>query len=436
MYTTDYSQGAVLVTKNEVLDKAKAKANQEAIATIANYDKTNDHILMTTYADYNNDAELLIEIHEGVSSREALMEGNKNHFTSRVKRVVARVIVTANQSETTNKDGFDIKDKDGVICGKLTRVQFAVAQGGRGFTLGREWIKKGTDRFFYTPGFDFIPGGTDWPTPSSYPYAGMAKWYDYSDLFEKHDVGQLGTYSNKMEDLKGFDPVFVFPNNHKVADDRDNTGFRKANTAYVLVKGKFVPKDDKIFTDVKKADLAGTGKTYDGKTFAKIMEEDAAKIGVPKLPDGRDNKNGGDTFYIGDNGKLYKTAVGAVTEALGGVTGQGYRKYLHGAVYYYAWLNPDNINDNRSKAINSPVLRNNVYHVHINSFLTFGHNWNPLYPEDPKNPNPNNPDPCPDDNPVPPVNPDEPLTNKDIYMSVNVEVLDWDVHSYAIDLEI
>ena len=104
--------------------------------------------------------------------------------------------------------------------------------------------------------------------------------------------------------------------------------------------------------------------------------------------------------------------------------------------------------------LNSPVDRNNIYHVQLKGVASWGANWNPLvpYPKttpevDPKTgkikdgpdqgkfpKNPNNPDDRPNDNPFepvnPPVNPNENITPKETWMAAEVTILPWAVHSY------
>lgn len=98
----------------------------------------------------------------------------------------------------------------------------------------------------------------------------------------------------------------------------------------------------------------------------------------------------------------------------------------------YAWLNPDSL----TEPLNSPVVRNNIYHINITGYSRLGYNWNPLYPgEDPDTDNPSNPDPKPGnpDEPDIPIDPIDPLTPEETYMSVEVTVTDWWVHSYNIE---
>jgi hypothetical protein len=164
--------------------------------------------------------------------------------------------------------------------------------------------------------------------------------------------------------------------------------YRKGNTAYVLIRATYTPNPTAI---------------ADGGT----------------LTDG--------TFYVGGtDGKIYSTAAAATDVTKGGTAYQDVATYTNGKVLYYVWLNPDDI----QKPINSPVLRNNIYHININSFKKLGVNWNPLTPDI------TNPDPQPDGNePDNPVIPTDPISVTDTYMSVNVEVLNWSTHSYDVDLE-
>ncbi|CQB90018.1 Uncharacterised protein [Chlamydia trachomatis] len=91
-------------------------------------------------------------------------------------------------------------------------------------------------------------------------------------------------------------------------------------------------------------------------------------------------------------------------------------KYAGGICYYVAWLNP-----NKAKEpIVSPVLRNNIYHVNITGMKRLGYSGNPF---DPTNKTPKDPD---DKTP----DPKETLYPVETYMSVEINVVNWGVHSY------
>ena len=219
----------------------------------------------------------------------------------------------------------------------------------------------------------------------------------------------IGNLTPELESLRG---KFILPTTHEYAKG-DASNYKKGNTAYVLVRAKFTPS---AFAD---------GTTY----------------------------SAGDDFYLGANGKFFGTAKNAVDPEKGGVVGQTAAKYVGGKVLYYAWVNPDEV----PQWYNSPVIRNNIYHIHITGFKNLGTNWNPLFPEDPDNPTlvedpdnpsgpkiPSNPDPKPTkptdptdpSEPENPIDPEDPLTTPETWMSVDVKVLPWKVHSYGVDLGI
>jgi hypothetical protein len=200
----------------------------------------------------------------------------------------------------------------------------------------------------------------------------------------------------------------VLPTTHlegvKVASN-----YKKGNTVYALIRAQFTP----------------TAEAYaDGGTYTT-----------------------GTDFYVGENGKFYISAANSQDPAKGGVASQKVTKYVGGKVLYYAWANPDVVPD----WYNSPVIRNNVYHIHITGFKNLGTNWNPLFPEDPNGSTITNPDPkpivtVPDPSdpenqivipePENPINPKDPLTTLETWMSVDVTVLPWQLHSYNVELGI
>ena len=126
---------------------------------------------------------------------------------------------------------------------------------------------------------------------------------------------------------------------------------------------------------------------------------------------------------------------------------------------YFAWVNPDNVLTN--KWYNSPVYRNNIYHIQLDGVTGTGTSWNPLVPASPTDPSgstPNNPDqltvpptvnvpttpgpvtpttPVTPVTPTPtptPVQPQNPLTPNKTFMAVKTTVLPWQVHGYKFQL--
>ena len=168
----------------------------------------------------------------------------------------------------------------------------------------------------------------------------------------------------------------------------EHTQYKKGNTAYVLVRAKFTPEPSTI---------------VDGGSLT------------------------GGTFYVGQSdGKIYSSKQAA----LAAFPNQKVATYIGGKMINYAWLNPDDL----VKPLNSPVVRNHIYHINITGFKRLSYNWNPLYPEDPNTTNPQNPDPKPGpDEPEIPIDPVDPLTPEQTNMSVEVSVMEWTVHSYDIE---
>ncbi len=346
---------------------------------------TDETIVMT------NVEEVTINVAPNVKEEDALRDASPlNRASVSVERAVARVMVT------TASDTYQIKSGSDVL-GTISNITWVLAQGENSLYVQRkaDWT---------TPNYGWVPAdNTEYiaSAQSKYDYSGLFESYDAATQFGGTAVATMADYAtnpsgnvNAELDAK-LSGKFVLPTTH-VATADETSGYKKGNTAYVLVRSKFAP--------AKYADNA------------------------PANADG--------TFYVGANGKFYTSAANALDATKGGVAGQTVAKYVNGKVLYYAWVNPNNV----PNWYNSPVIRNNVYHVHITGFKNLGTNWNPLYPEDPGTSDPKNPDPKPSTpdvtEPENPIDPTDPLTTPETWMSVDVKVLPWTVHSYAIDLGI
>lgn len=398
---------------------------------LAKVDGGKDVILMTGKA-----AEPTIV--DNVSAAEAV-SGIKNRADLTVQRAVARVLVT------TTATSFDLKGinpNDGSIDNaaiKVSDLTYVVGQGENKFYfLQKEQSPANTDgAAFTTPAFAKVPSGADyWTTDYQLDYATVGKNYDYSGLWKNTATGNIKGVSvptraafdsnaaneltNVTTDLNaGLKGEFILPTLHKYSTTRAQSNYRKGNTAYILVRGYLTPK---YVVDA-------TGNVVAGTTLGAT-----------------------DDVYLGANGVFYADKNCVQDPAKHGVTGQTAQLYKGRKVMYFVWINPDNL----TKAVNSPVIRNNIYHVQIKGISKVGANWNPLVPTpntpntpgqpiDPNTPgnpinnNPNNPDPRPD-NPLepktPPVDPTDPISNEETWMSVNVNILPWAVHSYEVELSI
>ncbi len=381
----------------------------------------------------------VLTLEDNISEQQAV-SGQKNRASLEVQRVSARVLVTT----ATGKTEFEVKGVDpanpadqNFVAAKVTKLTYVVAQGEANLYF-KQKASGNADLSFLTPAWDKVnAGGEYWSYEQMRDYATIGKFYDYSGLWKNtaaytgykgiavpsrvayeaaNKAAELGHVTDEM--AKNLNTEFVLPTLHKFDSDRATTGYRKGNTAYILVRGLLTPQ--------------------------KFLKADGSVSTNTAEIEGKD-------FYLGANGVFYASATNIQDPAKGGVANQTAQKFEKGKVLYFVWLNPDDI----IKAVNSPVIRNNVYHVQISGISKIGANWNPLVPfpdpsipsgpgtVDPNQPggptNPNNPDPRPD-NPLepvtPPVDPKDPLTFKETWMSVQVNILPWQVHSYQVELTI
>ncbi len=422
-----------------------AAADKTRADEIASVDGQDDVILMTG-------AQAQVTIADGVTEQEAI-SGVQNQAKLTVERAVARVVVTSNKAVPA----FEIKGddptteaKDEAVLATLTEITYTVAQGEQKFnflkkeygTEGSTQDKEGNKKYEETPAFAQKTANTDefWGKAAMEAYQGLIEHYDYSGLWrnastyehnkqgfevksrdafigdvdkDDEEVGKVTTHITTA--TTGDHGLFLLPTTHKYGATAAESDYRKSNTAYILVRGIIVPK------------------VYVGEdgTFKK---DEALK---------------GKDFYLGANGLVYASKDCVQDPTKKGVKGQTAKKYIGGKALYFVWVHPDKLEG----TLNSPVDRNHIYHVQLKGVASWGANWNPLipYPKntpelDPKTgkpkdnpngttpPNPNNPDDRPNDNPFepsnPPVNPNENLTPTETWMSAEVTILPWAVHSY------
>lgn len=337
--------------------------------------ENNQHIILMTGAPINK----LME--DGVSKFEA-STGTRNNASVQFKRAVSRVLVT------TTKDSYTLagynpsnaqKENDFLT---LDQLHYVVAQGENHLYFQQKASTDGTAAFT-TPAFDQVPRETDFSADSyTQEYNQIGTNYDYAGL-KKDQTGNTSTVKGFSVKVRNpFDPTpttveelakadlngelagqYVLPTLHKFNSDETQTGYRKGNTPYVLVRARITPK--KYIDD-------------NGQVSDAALADDA------------------DLYYGLETGYFYVNKNHVTDAAHHGRANQKAYKYTKRVALYFAWLNPDNV----SKPLNSPVVRNNIYHLHIASISQLGSNWNPLVPK-----YKDNPDPFPNDNPNEPTTP-------------------------------
>ena len=152
---------------------------------------------------------------------------------------------------------------------------------------------------------------------------------------------------------------------------------------------------------------------YDGKTyFRNITQEDGTRtqeyiLKVTEKPG---------TFYEGgDDGLLYLTLRDAVL-----MGNKSVRKYDEGRMVYLLPLNRQL--DPTKKFVNyCDTRRNNIYDITIDGISDIGHNYDPVDPDDPNVPKP-------EDNPFePPADPQIPVEPADYLMRITAKVIKWNL---------
>ena len=352
--------------------------------------KSYDQILLTGETN-------AITIKPGISKDKA-ERFEDNIAKMNIQRAVARVVVTGPSSFQIRAKNptTGLEEENALTISELT---YLVAQGEKKLYLTQQAnndVKK-NGAAFTTPAFDQIPQiAPFWTTEFREDYKKVGAFYDYSGLL-KNTAGYDHNQGIKVEakdyvnthDLRG---EFVLPTLHKYVDRNaffalDKTGYRKGNTAYVLVRGYLKPK---YWIDEN-------GNVAEGELDNNVTD-----------------------LYLGDNGVFYVNQDHVRDILKHGEAGQSARLFKNRQVLYWVWLNPDNT----TKPVNSPVIRNNIYHINIKSIDRLGGNWNPLVPD-----GINNPNPFPNDNPfepkTPPVDPGDPLHVGKPWIRVE----SWDVFS-------
>ena len=395
-----------------------------------------------------------INVQDNVNEAQTLNTATPvNRAKVTVQRAVARVLVT---SDATS---YDVKgddpttpaveseaDGNAVVLATIDNLTYVVAQGESSLYFNQQDSDNPTNYQYKTPNSTYIPTGTADDPASDYD-ATVYQKYDYTGLWRKHD-NKLGGYDvptnaaydaslnnvvGQVQNADGLHGEFFLPNTHAYHDtDRGQSGYRKGNTAYVLIRGKINPKF--VYTGANQVDNNWTATHAD------------------------------DDLFLGDDGKFYASAALANDPTTNGnatAPAMKVKKFVKGKVLYFVWVNPDHTSG--KEWINSPAIRNNIYHIQISGIANYVYNWNPLIPnpnepvdptkpvspENPRRPdNPNNPDPqpgVPDPNnpgknipdpkePPTDITPKDPLSLKEAWMSVDVTILPWQVHTAKVIL--
>lgn len=445
---------------------------------------------------------------DGVTEAQAVDPSSPlNQAAVKVKRTVARVVVTS-RAASYQFNGDDPYTsgvvETGYNIGKISNLHFVTAQNERELYFQQAQasvntsVKSATIAKWNSPAI--LQNATDaYGNQGTSEAADILRQYDYTNLWKNrananmlggntvHQAAPAGTNWTTQEIAeRAEDCDFILPTTHEYVAPSASAvyKYRKGNTAYVLVRGAFVPNEIQVGEDyqathpnIAAAMTAGDITQYVAALRAAVPTAVIKNDGTVATPVAKvafttlTNHEPAELVYGVGTHKFYSSEYASQDPVFGGVAGQPIQKFKkveddHGnflgyKMLYFAWVNPDEFPD----WYNSPVYRNNIYHVDIDGISGLGENWNPLVPATPSKPSndkdhPNNPDPfipnnqvtpptppttpgvpvvptpiTPPTPPTPPIKPSDPLTQKKTHMSVKVTVLPWQVHSYKFTLK-
>lgn len=480
-FEAKYKSADLAFTGTGVADNTSTTAQKEGVAAeVAKLDDSPSNI-----ADWRNVIVMTgkastVNVLDGVSETAAI--AGTNQAAVEVQRLVARAAVTAESEFFTLSEDDPYNPGNTVPIGTVSGFTYVAAQGERKVNFLQ---KAGTDNTsddgvhqykWDSPAISFI-STDDYAKGDGNAIAAAARTnYDYAPLW-KGSVATNGLLGTKVATKAGLALTasnpnaeaigqlmkgdFLLPTTHKhntTAPDYklNQNGYYKGNTAYLMIRTIFQPNKINVDNDPTGTGVGRPTSVKLPETFTYNPITSTTPAGAPTsgtLPD---------KLVRGANGMFYSTVWASQDPMYNGVNGQAieiFDKVQLGGVtvgykmIYFAWVNPDKVDPSGTgKWLNSPVYRNNIYHVQLEGVGGTGLSWNPLIPADPTHPSgttPNNPDPqtpsttvtIPGNPPVTPPNiptpvvPQNPLTPNKTFMSVKTTVLPWQVHGYKFKLQ-
>lgn len=357
-----------------------ATAFAAEVNTVANqvssFNGTNDIIMMT-----NDVVPTAVTVAPSITQTAAI-NGPTNLIKVNVQRVVSRAIVTV---KSDIEKTIQLYDASGNPASKITfdKLTYGVGQSGQSFFN----LQKTS---FLTPSTIYNGNATLGATLMD--NTGLNAFLPVTSIATNTNANVVTALKSETEEK------FVLPVTHPDA------AYFKGNTTYFEVRATFTP--DKV-------------------------------DGVAYTDTGKD-------VYLGQNDGLFYS-----TRELAEANGQSATGFKGAVCKYILWLNPNVIPGSGStKTSMSPTVRNHVYNVFISGFKTIGVPNNPLNPGSPTDPtkpvgpdnpidptNPVNPvDPSDPKDPTNPIKPTDPLETEDTYLSVDITVLPYTVHSYGVEI--
>lgn len=324
-------------------------------------------------------------------TEEQAKNGVKNRIDVEVLRLTSRAIVTVKKDISTE---VTVKNKlvnastgvaQDVETAKVTISDISYATEGGALQVNPI---QAADFKAPTDVYDYTPSGADWAAVKA---AAAGKFTYDAALKVIPRTSYIAT--NNAEGLKpaleGEEfAMSLLPVTH--AEDN----YRKGNTPFFTIAAKF--KAENIVSEVEIG-----GVKYKAETLT-AAEGTTVYLGV---------KTG--LFYSTEQKAQTMDPEYAGTEDLtADQIKQEVKEFKNGLMYYNVWINPDQPYSGTEKITKSPVYRNQVYNAHITGFKEIG--MTNTYDK--------------------PFKPDDPLESDKTYLSVQLKVLPYTIHSYTVDL--
>ena len=363
---------------------------------------------------------------------------NGNYITSEVERIVAKV-------QVSQKDGLSLNLPN---IGTLSPLTYSMAGSAKQTYLFRDHagsrtlVNETTESAIYTDFKSVIDGETvplDWDPKAGHPFLQRVSdkegtEYVLDGYYRNPKAVTKATAS--ATSIKGgfyFYENSMFGGDKKVASKKGEIKYNRI--AYAKVYTKLTPTNaytqgsggakiaaPEEFTKEQKYDVEISKELYDklGKDPAYTGRLDnyfAFQGGVGRVVYALKVTDKPGTFYEGvDDGLLYLRLRDALM--LGKNT--AVRKYDEGRMVYLVPMNRQ-LDPAKGFVNYCDTRRNNIYDLTVTGISGIGHNYDPVDPEDPNVPKP-------EDNPFePPTDPQIPVEPADYLMRITAKVLKWNL---------
>lgn len=303
-----------------------------------------------------------------------------NKITVNVERVVSKAILSVKTGILNSEIEFKNTDDQLLSKIKITDISYGVGQSNNSvYKIKHESLK--------APNY-----GLD-----GVAFPGIA---DNDGLVNRSKAVELASSDHSV--LKSILPTetsskYILP----VLHDK----YVKGNTTYFEVRVKF-------------------------EVTAGLNTDDESGV-TTRATEGETEEEGNNIIYFGaSDHKFYtnrKVALGMGVPVEDADHKQKVHKFVNNEMVYILWVNPDKVpgSDPNIKTKESPTVRNQIYHAHINGLKDIGLPYNPLDPTDPGKPDPTDPT-----TPPTPIDPTDPLETENIYLDVEIGILPWGLHKY------